>query len=827
MVAHRMSSPFNGFRKLGRRGASSGGGGPANAVNTAVPTIDSINYPGGAFSVNLGGWDNETSLDLVIQSSPDGVGSWTDEAYTTPGTWLPANENDYIRAKVTAQPGSVVVYSAVLQLGTAFDQILDFAGASNYISHAVSAPFLGMSAGDGVNFWMMVQWYKDAGSLTFDLVSLGNTAAASTEATIITQNTMWRDGGANAAAILDIVANAGTYLHTGRFWNSGGNHISKSFVNDQSLQSATQGGTISLTNFTTLRIGASATTAPNAFNHAIDWVAFGTGDPSAAHEWIYNNGKQRRADEYDWGSDPNGATLGGFILLSRESPGNTTFSAASVVDSVGSYDSWSANGTLAWTDRLPGFINSAGDPPATPAAFISPKYALTTDSTLTIGINTKNIGDALAGDLTISSLTHSVAGNIAGTVTGDTFPNPGAGTISGTINGVAVSCEIIAARALPTNPQFWTRYNENALVAGIEEYPSYGAGTTYASIALLKAGIDALGSGATLTIENLTEAGTLTLTAKDYGGATIQCRNRHGVVINAIDMSGARNLTIRGFSALVGGITGSSMGAGTVVLDHCTGVQYYFTGTTGANENFTVTNWIGPDDGTALSSGANKCNIYTVDGVAHGHTENSSNPASADAHRSDQCNVIKAQRFWFGDVRGTDPAGHYDCWQSYLSGTQGYTEGYVINGVMTDRNLSGETPLSGGLFLTGINAQGLRIKNVAATTGTYQDIATGPARQNVLIEDTTSAGPTIITSGSLSNSSLVNNNVKLTAGAILPSVGIGVETNTYASTVMATQYPDWTTYQDSWRRLRTPTAPFDTRGAYALIAELEAKRLTL
>jgi hypothetical protein len=797
------------------------GAGAGGAVNTAVPTIDSINYPGGAYTVNSGSWTGQTSLALMMQSSADGISGWTDEAsYSVTGDWLAANELDYMRVRITAQPGSVVAYSAVLQLGAVFDQILDFAGASNWINHTVTPSFLSMSAGDGVDFWLMTQWFKDENSPGDDLVSIGNTAVGSTEASLLVPNTLWREGGANGSAILDVVRASGAHLTTGRFRNSGANHGSQIWVNDQTTVGNLVSGTIALTNFTTLRIGALASNVPNTFNQSISWVAFGKGNPAAAHAWIYNANKQRRADAYNWAGDPNGATLEGFILLSRKNPGNTTYTVGNTVDSVGGYDTWTQNGSLVWKNRLPGFIDSSGVAPTTPVAFISPKYATTADTTLTIGINTKNIGDALAGDLTITTLTHSVAGNIAGTVTADTFPNPGVGTITGTINGVAVACEIIVPRAIPANPQFWSRYNENALVAAIEEYPTYGAGTTYGNIAAMEAGVLAMGAGTTLTIENLTQAGTFTIPARDYGGATIQCRFRHGVAINNIVMNGARNLTIRGFSALTGGIEGSSMLAGTVTLDHCTGTRYYFAATTGSDENFTVTNWIGPEDGSAIQSGVGRCNVYTINGVAHGAISAS----SADAHRSDQCNVIKAQRFWFGDVRGTNPEGHYDCWQTFGSGTTGITQGYLLNGVVTDRNLPGETTLSGGIFLTGINAQNLRLDKVAAPIQTGNDIAVDAARQDVTIENTTAGTAYFGTSG-LSFSSLANNNVKGSAGAILGS--LGVETNTYASTAMATQYPDWTTYQDSWRRLRNPTAPFDTRGAFALIAELEAKRLTL
>lgn len=810
--------------------ASSGGGGPPNAVNTVAPSIDAIAYPSGAYNLLDGTWTNATSFAYALESSPTGAAPWTDVG-TVPnvGTWSTSLENLYVRSRITAQPGSVVAYSAPFLIGPIFDQMVDFAGNANWIDHAVTANFLGMSAGDGIDFWLMVQWYYPGSGLEggAGLVSLGNVANASSDASLHPSFTLWRDGGTNGGATLDVVSGAGTYLNTGRFRNVGSTHGSTMLVNDAPAVSGSNSGAISLTGFTTLRIGAVAqSSVSNAENsdYPIAWVAFGKGNPAAGHAWVYNEGQQRRADEYDWGTDPNGATLEGFIMLSRKSPGNTTYTVANTIDSIGAYDSWTQTGSLAWTGRLPGFVNSAGDPPATPVAYISPRYASEDDANLTLNINTKKIGEALGGDLTITTLTHSVAGNIAGTVSGSTFPNPGPGTITGTVNGVAVNCEIIANTDFPAYaPNFRTRYNGNARVAAIENYPAPGAGTTYANIAAMKVAIDALGAGGTLIINDLTEAGTLTLTAKDYGGATLVCTNRHGVAINQIVMTGVQNLTLRGFSCLNGGFSAGSF-SGNITLDHCTGINWDIDGTTGATETLTITNWIGPDDGTAVQCYASKINRYTIKRVAHGNTVN---PTAGDVNRTDRCNIIIADRFWFGES-GTSPTGgnpdpHVDGWQTVTSGTTGAVAGLVQNGIIIDEQKAGETGAQ-GLFFSDINGLGLRIRNCAIRVPLTNAITIANAQQNCRIENTTVSTRTFFQSNALSNSVLADNNVMNNSGNILPSTGTGVETNTLASVTMATAYPQWTSHAYTWEQWDNPAGGYTTAGAYALIDELAANK---
>jgi hypothetical protein len=278
-------------------------------------------------------------------------------------------------------------------------------------------------------------------------------------------------------------------------------------------------------------------------------------------------------------------------------------------------------------------------------------------------------------------------------------------------------------------------------------------------------------------------------------------------------MDGVSNLTLRGFSCLADGISGGTL-AGSVTLDHCTGRFYYLKG---ATANVTVSNWIGPDDDTAEQCTVT-ANRYTLRRVAHANTPG----ASSDNHRTDGCNIIDADRFYFGDNGGTSPGGHYDLWQTFSSGSNGFTKGFIRNGVLIDENKPGETTLSGALFLTGIEAQGLRVKRIAIR-GSNNPINIDAARQNCSIENTTSTGASIIGSGALANSSLASNNVREGAGTIM-SASVGVETGTLSNVVMATAYPQWGSHAWTWEQWANPAGGYTTAGAFALIAELAANK---
>lgn len=800
----------------------------ASASNIVAPAIDAIAYPGGAYTAFEGLWSGMTSTEMRLESSVNGVSGWTDEGVLpSVGTWASGLASKYLRLAVTAQPGAVVAYSAVFgPLGLALNQVLSFAGNTNRLSHAVTAPFIGADLAAGTSgaaapgFWIQSMWYYSGSGLEAgaSLVSIGDVASGLTGANLQCESTLWRAGGASSnATIAGAIAAAGWYLSTGYFYNSSTNHISELFLQDRSALGNTAGGAIALTNFTTLYIGDQANNAPtNAtnFDGPMAYVAFGRGDPAAAHAWAYNSGQLRRVDGYNFAADAD-ATLDGFILLSRVSPGNTTFAIGEVVDTVGAFDSWSLTGTLAWTDRLPGFISAAGDPPATPSRFIYPKYASTGDATFTLCINTKKIGEAVAGDFTITSLTHSVAGDISGTVTGTTFPNPGVGTISGTISGVSVSAEIIAPLAMPSVPQFSSRFDGNALAAGIETYPATGAGTTYADVTALKAGIDALALGGTLTINDLAATGsTLTLTAKDYGGATLIAKNLHGVALSSVVMTGVVNLTVRGFSVV--NTFNSVSGTNGVTLDHCTGRAWDLRGTSGATETITITNWIGVDDGTAVQATLGKFNRVTLKRVAHGNTSTT----AGDVCRTDSCNILIADRVYFGKTGNTNPDAHVDAWQTYLSGTSGTTGGLIMNSVLIDRMETGEVGAQ-GLFLTGIDARHLRFLNCAVFSSLTNSITMGPVSSGCGIENCTGNAAVFFHTGSAANSCYAKDNVRDTGGNVLPTAGTGTEIGT-VKTAMASVYPQFNTFPNSWRMYENPTGAAVGKGAHALIAELAA-----
>ena len=823
---------------LGMGGRAAGGGASVPA-NTTAPSIDANGYPGGTYTFSEGIWTGSPTLTMTLESSADGVSGWTDQgAVSSTGTWAAGLAGLYVRLKVVPNAGATAYSVPFGPLGLAYNQVLNFAGNGNYLSHAVTAPFIGAdlaaatSGASSPGFWLMAMWYYDgAGPETgAALVSLGNTTTGTTQAELNPAGVgLWRAGGTSGGSgfFPSPVGAPGWYLTTGHYYNSGAAHASSAYVNELSHVGTPTGTNLVLTNFTTLRIGDQASNAPSTatnFDERIGFVAFGRGSPAAAHAWTYNGGQMRRVDGYDFGADA-AATIEGFIPLYRESPGNTTFVAGDAVDTIGAFDSWTLTGTLAYENRVPGFINPAGDPPATPSRYIYPKYASTSDATFTLGINTKAIGTAVAGDFTVTALTHSVAGDISGTVTGTTFPNPGAGTITGTISGVSVAVEIVAPLALPADPQFRTRYDGNARVAGIEPYTSPGAGTTYANVAALKAGIDALGAGATLIVADLSDVATLTLTAKDYGGATVTCTNLHGVKLGGVSMANVIGLTIRGVDVLThGGTFAGNIGVSGVTLDHCTGKALGLGGTTGATETIKISNWIGPDDGTAGKLEFLRFNRVTLHRVAHANTAST----TADVVRTDACNILMADRFYFGQV-GTIPGAppfddpHPDCWQTVGSGTSGAVGGLIMNGVMIDLVETSERGAQ-GLFLSDISAQNLRALNVATHSGLTNSIVIANARQACGIENCTGNGAVVAGGGGvLSFSFYAKDNIRGGTTAVLPSAGVGTETGT-VNTTMTPLFPNFTVELGNWQMWEGPTGAAVGKGAHALITELVANR---
>lgn len=805
------------------------GGGPALPVNIVAPSIDANGYPGGSYTFSEGIWTGFPALTMTLESSVDGVSGWTDQgAVLTTGTWAAGLAGLYVRLKVVPNAGATAYSVPFGPLGLAYNQVLDFAGNGNRLTHAVTAPFIGAdlaaatSGASAPGFWLQALWYYDGVGLEggAGIVALGNAGGTLDQASLNTAGVLWRNGGAGAWPEAIAPAAAGWYLNTAYFYNSGGNHHAQMQIN-ASTATASGSGAVSLTNFTSLWIGDAVSSAPDTdsnYDEKTAYVAFGRGNPSAAHAWAYNGGKIRRVDDYGFAADA-AATIEGFIPLYRENPGNTVFSVGAVADTIGSFDSWSLTGSLAYENRVPGFINPAGDPPTTPARYIYPRYATTADTTLTLCTSTKAVGTAVAGDFTVTSLTHSVAGNIAGTVTGTTLPNPGAGTITGVINGVTVGVEIITPLAMPTDPQFRTLYHGNARAAGIEPYTSPGAGTTYANVAALKAGIDALGSGATLKIADLTDAATLTLTAKNYGGATITCTNRHGVKLGGLVMTGVSGLTIRGIDvATSGGSFVGDSGVDGVILDHCTGVSVTAFGNTGATETFKLSNWIGPDNGTAQQLTFVKFNRLTLHRFAHGNTAAS----ASDVLRTDQCNGVFADRFFLGELGGTAIDAHLDCWQAYLGGTSGTLGGLVMSGVMIDKQEAGEVAAQGG-FWNDLSAAHLRVINVAAYSSLSNSLIISSLTGGGF-ENCTASGAIATGAGSASTSFYAKDNVRGGMTPVLTSAGFGTETGTVNATDMTTLYPAFVSQSGNWQMWEGPTGAAIGKGAHALIAELVASR---
>lgn len=813
---------------LGYQQRASGGGGSPNASNTLAPFFFETNgYAGGPYNASEGIWSGDTtSTTMTLERSDDGVGSWTDEgALATVGTWNTALEGKYLRIKVVGEPGAVVAYSDVFgPLGIAYDHVIDCANGSNHMVTALpSNPPLGGSltaatTGAAKGLWFSAMWYFPGTGYEADAYIAGfwnNVNDSLWFMGIAGATVALRTGGSAFGVAHTAPAAAGWYIVTGRIYSDAGTLAGGTCHFGPDTRTFADAGGVSLTNFTHFSEFRGNSNATNRFfDLPVAWIACGRGDPAAAHAWAYNGGKLRRIDEYDFASDAN-AKCDVFKLYSRK--GFTTWASTQSVDLKGYLSSTpTQTGTFSWIADKPGFIDPTAPPPVTPAAFIFPRYADTSDANLTLCINTKKIGEALAGDLTITALTHSVAGDISGTVTGDTFPNPGVGTITGTVNGVAVACEIVQELAIPAyKPAFADRYNGNARVAAIENYTSPGAGTTYANVAALKAGIDALASGGTLIVAdaNFTGGGALTLTAKDYGGATITCTNRHGVILDSMGLTGVSNLTIRGFKT-IGDFDGSNTNG--VVIDHCTGSRVNFRGNTGATETGTLSNWCGPDDGTEGTMILSKFNRLTISRVAH------SRAGVEDVCRTDGNNIIIQQRCYFGDNKGTVVGSHLDCQQIVGAGTQGFTSGLVLNCVYNDQKDGAEIGAQGISNTIGV-LRNFRVKRVAARSVLSGSIALDQPDQGVSIVDCTVSARADVTAATI-NSCFVDNIVRGSLGTCLPTTNVGVETNVLAGVDMATAYPQWTSHIGTWEQWDNPAGGYTTAGAYALIDELAANK---
>ena len=86
------------------------------------------------------------------------------------------------------------------------------------------------------------------------------------------------------------------------------------------------------------------------------------------------------------------------------------------------------------------------------------------------------------------------------------------------------------------------------------------------------------------------------------------------------------------------------------------------------------------------------------------------------------------------------------------------------------------------------------------------------------------------------DSCLISNNVmqdgnNAASANILSSANIGYETGnlglTVAGLVKADLWPQYATWLGNWRAFANPNIGYETRGAAALIAELEAKRVAM
>jgi hypothetical protein len=657
------------------------------------------------------------------------------------------------------------------------------------------------------------------------------------------------------------------------------------------IGSQTLGLTLATSGYTALRLGNRANNSTNlAIKSRSCAFSVGTGDPSLFHAWVYNDGQYRNPLDYDFGADALGASIGFHERGYRVGAATWTTADGideigtldTVTNTGGSVPSWDAP-----TSVLPPFIKALGPDPVVDVGFISPQYvfagtqqsfqynnavgkivegALTaspwvTATSYAIGARVTQGGSTyicfvahtsgtFATDLTavkwkiysITSLTHTGwpvgslhcpegstgLGNITGTITNGIFTCNTPGELSASVNiggaTITMTSAIYPDVAMPAAPRDATKFNGNGLVAAFEPYPSVGAGTTYANAAALASAIGSMTAGATLIVENLADASNdLTIPARDYGGATVVCRNLYGVDVKDIFAAGVQNLTIRGFEC-VGKIysgTGATGVAGMWV-DHCKAAQIALRGISGASSILRLTNFQTVETGIVNESSLNDFKTAIVLRCAWGDTTADN---LGDIMRVDRTERHIVKRVYVGDNGAVNPDSHPDCWQVYAAGANGFNCGVYEDMVIIDQG--GDRPAQ-GLFINNAFWRGLYVNRCAVSVVATNSIAVKQAYWNVVLTNNSATGALSV-NGGFANAPFAKNNVRGSAGNVLTIPGTELDTKSLSTLGISTTtvWPQWNTYPLSWRKWANPATGYTDSGAYAFIAELEAKRVAL
>ena len=924
-----------------------------SGVNTTAPTLESSFYGGAWYTGYDGTWTGSPSLTYDLEQSDDGSTGWTSTtaawvtgtAYTvgmrrtnggstyvclvahtsgtfatdltaakwelatatTPQTgYLPQGQLDgkYVRLKVIPSLGSAA-YSAASLVRSSYSHVLRFnpvttAVAAN-IDRTVSMPLLGYELTTG-GIWMQAFVYFDGTSTIANyLMGLGNIGSGTSHMSL-NGNGMFVVSGSGYSAQLPSVADAQPrwYLCTGYVWKVGGTVFFNFRRNEVTSDTGSQALALTLatSGYTALRIGNRANNTTSLATKARA-VAFsvGTGDPSAFHDWVLNDGDFRNPLDYNFGTDPLGATMGFHERGYRV--GAATWTTADGVDEIGTLDTVTNTGgsTPTWdapTAVLPPFINAFGPAPAVPDAFISPEFVFAgtpqsfqvnagiskivegsltaspwvTDTSYALGARVTQSGNTyicsiahtsgtFATDLTavrwkiytITSLTHTGwpvgslhcpegstgLGNITGTITNGIFTCSTPGTLSAAvvIGGVSstLTGAIYPAVAMPATPRDASLFNGNGLVAAFEPYPTIGAGTTYASAALLGTAIGAMTAGTTLVVENLSDASNvLTIPARDYGGAVVVARNLHGVDVASITCQGVRNLTIRGFECVgpIGNNSGgsaASLGVDGFWIDHCKADSLKLRSYSATAGVLRVTNFQTPETGVASGTQIYSFQTVIILRSAWGDTSSS---IGNDTVRLNGVERQIVRRVFVGDNYNVEPGAHPDCWQVYGVGPNGYGSGVYEDVIVIDQ-VNGEG--AQGLFLQTVTKwRGLLMNRCAVSASMTNNIIVEGGLWNVVMQNCSSSANTKISVG-LANSAFAKNVVRGSAGPVLDLATAGTELGTLSISdsglSVSAVWPQWNTYPLSWRKWANPAVGYTTNGAFEFIAELEAKRVAL
>lgn len=806
-------------------------------LNVTPPSLEGNDYAGGPYTAYPGLWNVPDEATLIVQSSSDGA-TWSDED-APDGEWDAALAGKYVRLKETVS--GEVVYSAPFgPLGPAYDYVLNtrISKRTSYFVHDAAGTWLQRSlassggGADAPGMWFAAQWFYGGRSLpSGDVVGFGHTGNTYTNMAMSPFQSYIRAGGITAAKMTaaEVLHGSGWYQTT--MWvREVAGKATVTLWTDSTSATAVASGTLNITGWPTVRVFSKVSRQDENINDMFDcpvaFVAGGYGDPSEMHGWLYNDGKLRNVEDYDFGADDDCALK---MLVRTTKVGGGTWDDNEWVDLTGNLDNWARvpadgtgnNGDLPpqWVKRKPGFIDPNGDPPDIPTAYIYPRYATTyeCDDDLTLCTIDSQIGAARPGDFSEVSLVHSIKGDISNTVTGITFPNPGVGTITGSVkyNGetVPVECEIRPVLAIPNNPQFADRYGGNALVAAIEPYVSPGAGMVFADVAALRTAIGGLAPGGTLIVGDLRDPSTLTFPEKDYGGATVIAENRHGVWLGTINLTRCANLRLVGFGA-DGRITGGNVG-GLIEVEHCTSESPSLSG---PGATIAVRNWIGPGSGASQFT-IGSCDTIILERVAHAGTVDS------DAAQVSRANRLFVGRAYFGDTRDKNPAAHCDCLQFHSAGSQGHLEGLVMDSVFIDAPDGSGKVGAQGLFLSDVTGRHLRVLRVAADAQHANNVLISNATTGCSLEEVTTKGNGWISAGRL-NSALARD-VITGSGTNTLATTLGPKTRVENGVSLETAYPQFSAHRGSWRAFANPASGYETKGAGALIAELELARLAL